>query len=145
MDAQTLRTSHSGVYAIGDITAIPIPGRWKPETPLMLPKAGVFAHAQAEVVAQRVVAEIKGRSCDASFCGDGYCMLEAGEDLAGFASGNFFAEPAPQIQLRQIGKAWHLGKVLFERWWLAPVGARRSVIGWAMKAGGRLYGIPIKL
>ena len=145
VEAQTLRTSHGGVYAIGDITAIPIPGRWKPETPLMLPKAGVFAHAQAEVVAQRVVAEIKGRSCDASFCGDGYCMLEAGEDLAGFASGNFFAEPAPQIQLRQIGKAWHLGKVLFEKWWLAPVGVRRLVIGWAMKAGGRLYGIPIKL
>lgn len=145
VDARTLRTSHDGVYAIGDITAIPIPGRWKPETPLMLPKAGVFAHAQAEVVAQRVVSEITGRSCDASFCGDGYCMLEAGEDLAGFASGNFFAEPAPQIQLRQIGKAWHLGKVLFEKWWLAPVGVRRSAIGWAMKAGGRLYGIPIKL
>jgi sulfide:quinone oxidoreductase len=145
VDAKTLRTNQSGVYAIGDITAIPIPGRWKPDTPLMLPKAGVFAHAQAEVVAQRVVSEITGRSCDASFCGDGYCMLEAGEDLAGFAFGNFFAEPAPQIQLHQIGKAWHLGKVLFEEWWLAPVGLRRSAIGWAMKAGGRLYGIPINL
>lgn len=145
VDAQTLRTNQGGVYAIGDITAIPIPGRWKPDVPLMLPKAGVFAHAQAEVVAQRIVAEITGRPCDSSFCGDGYCMLEAGEDLAGFASGNFFAEPSPQIQLRQIGKAWHLGKVLFEKWWLAPAGMRRSAIGWVMKAGGRLYGVPIKL
>jgi sulfide:quinone oxidoreductase len=145
VNPQTLQTSQDGVYAIGDVTAIPIPGRWKPDVPLMLPKAGVFAHAQAEVVAQRIVAEVSGRSCEAAFCGDGYCMLEAGEDLAGFAFGNFFAEPAPNVQLRQIGKAWHLGKVLFEKWWLAPVGLRRSAIGWAMKAGGRLYGIPINL
>jgi sulfide:quinone oxidoreductase len=145
VDPRTLRTSQDGVYAIGDVTAIPIPGRWKPDVPLMLPKAGVFAHAQAEVVAQRIAAEVTGRSYEAAFCGDGYCMLEAGEDLAGFAFGNFFAEPAPNVQLRQIGKAWHLGKVLFEKWWLAPVGLRRSAIGWAMKAGGRLYGIPINL
>ncbi|MBE7542918.1 MAG: NAD(P)/FAD-dependent oxidoreductase [Bryobacteraceae bacterium] len=145
VDPRTLRTSQDGVYAIGDVTAIPIPGRWKPDVPLMLPKAGVFAHAQAEVVAQRIASEVTGRSYEAAFCGDGYCMLEAGEDLAGFAFGNFFAEPAPNVQLRQIGKAWHLGKVLFEKWWLAPVGLRRSAIGWAMKAGGRLYGIPINL
>lgn len=145
VNPQTLRTSQDGVYAIGDVTAIPIPGRWKPDVPLMLPKAGVFAHAQAEVVAQRIVAEVTGRSCEAAFCGDGYCMLEAGEDLAGFAFGNFFAEPAPNVQLRQIGKAWHVGKVLFEKWWLAPVGLRRSAIGWAMKTGGRIYGIPLNL
>ena len=145
VDPGTLSTSQDGIYAIGDITAIPIPGRWKPDVPLMLPKAGVFAHAQAEVVAQRIVAAIAGRPCEATFCGDGYCVLEAGEDLAGFAFGNFFAEPAPRVQLRQIGKAWHLGKVLFEKWWLAPVGVRRSLIGWVVRAGGRLYGIPINL
>ncbi len=145
VDPHTLRTSQDGIYALGDVTAIPIPGRWKPDVPLMLPKAGVFAHAQAEVVAQRIVAEIAGRPCQAMFCGDGYCMLEAGDDLAGFAFGNFFSEPAPNVQLRQIGKAWHLGKVLFEKWWLAPVGLRRSLIGWVVRAGGRLYGIPITL
>ncbi len=145
VDPQALSTTQGGVYAIGDVTAIPIPGRWKPDVPLMLPKAGVFAHAQAEVVAERIVAEVTGRSCEAKFCGDGYCMLEAGEDLAGFAFGNFFAEPAPNVQLRQIGKAWHLGKVLFEKWWLTPVGVRRSLIGWVVKIGGRLYGIPITL
>lgn len=145
VDPRTLRASQDGVYAIGDVTSIPIPGRWKPDVPLMLPKAGVFAHAQAEVVAQRIVAEVSGRPCEAAFCGDGYCMLEAGEDLAGFAFGNFFAEPAPSVQLRRIGKAWHLGKVLFEKWWLAPVGFRRSLLGWIVKAGGRVYGVPITL
>jgi sulfide:quinone oxidoreductase len=145
VDRQTLRTSRDGVYAIGDVTAIQIPGRWKPEVPLMLPKAGVFAHAQAEVVAARISAEIDGRKADSTFCGDGYCMLEAGEDLAGFAYGNFFAEPSPQVNLRQIGKAWHVGKVMFERWWLASPGRRRDAYGALLKIGGRLYGIPIAI
>jgi sulfide:quinone oxidoreductase len=140
---QTLATDHAGVFALGDVTAIPIPGRWKPDVPLMLPKAGVFAHVQAEVVAARILAEIEGRKPDATFCGDGYCMLEAGGDLAGFAYGNFFAEPSPQVNLRQIGKAWHIGKVLFERWWLAAPGWRRDAYGAMLKIGGRLYGIPI--
>jgi sulfide:quinone oxidoreductase len=145
VDPQTLATSQPGIYAIGDITAIPIPGRWKQDVPMMLPKAGVFAHAQAEVVAQRIAAEITGRVCEVKFCGDGYCMLEAGEDLAGFAFGNFFAEPAPNVQLRQMGKAWHIGKVLFEKWWLAPMGFRRSLLASTLRAGSRFYGIPIHL
>jgi len=145
VNPQTLSANHPGVYAIGDVTAIPIPGRWKPDVPLMLPKAGVFAHAQAQIVARRIAAEITGRPCETTFCGDGFCMLEAGEDLAGFAFGNFFAQPSPSVQLRQIGRAWHIGKVLFEKWWLAPAGLGRSFIGWTLKAGSKLYGIPIDL
>jgi sulfide:quinone oxidoreductase len=133
------------VYAIGDVTAIPIPGRWKPDVPLMLPKAGVFAHEHARVVAQRIAAEILGTAGQQDFCGDGYCMLEAGEDLAGFAFGNFFAEPAPEIRLRRVGRAWHLGKVLFEQWWLMPAGLRRQALELALKAGARAYGVRLAL
>ena len=143
VNPQTLETQHDGVFAIGDVTAIPIPGRWKSDVPLMLPKAGVFAHVQAEVVAARIAAEIGGRKPSETFCGDGYCMLETGEDLAGFAYGNFFAEPSPQMNLRQIGKAWHVGKVLFERWWLTAPGWKRASYGAMLKTGGKLYGIPI--
>ncbi|OGG46606.1 MAG: hypothetical protein A3F84_00615 [Candidatus Handelsmanbacteria bacterium RIFCSPLOWO2_12_FULL_64_10] len=145
VDRATLATTHESVYAIGDVTAVPIPGRWKPDVPLMLPKAGVFAHAQAEVVAHRIAAEISGTDARDTFCGDGYCMLEAGEDLAGFAFGNFFAEPSPQVQLKQIGKAWHLGKVLFEKWWLAPFGMRRETLRMTIQLGGKAYGIPVVL
>jgi sulfide:quinone oxidoreductase len=145
VDRATLETQHEHVYAIGDVTAIPIPGRWKPDVPLMLPKAGVFAHAQAEVVAHRIAAEISGSGRQDEFCGDGYCMLEAGEDLAGFAYGNFFAEPSPQVELRRMGTTWHLGKVLFEQWWLAPFGPRRAVLQLALTLGGRLWGIPVTL
>jgi sulfide:quinone oxidoreductase len=145
VDRRTLATAREGVYAIGDVTAIPIPGRWKPDVPLMLPKAGVFAHDQARVVARRVAASITGTRGEADFCGDGYCMLEAGEELAGFAFGNFFAEPSPQVRLRRIGRAWHLGKVLFEQWWLAPFGLRRRALQLALELGGRAFGVRVAL
>lgn len=141
----SLVTRMENVHAVGDVTTISIPGRWKPEVPLMLPKAGVFAHAQAEVVAARIAASILSRSPEQTFCGDGYCMLEAGEDLAGFAFGNFFAEPTPQVHLKKIGRPWHLGKVLLEKWWLAPHGMRRTTLETVLRLGGRAYGIPVVL
>jgi sulfide:quinone oxidoreductase len=145
VDRRTLATPRERVYAIGDVTAIPIPGRWKSEVPLMLPKAGVFAHEQARVVARRIAADISGSAVHEEFCGDGYCMLEAGEDLAGFAFGNFFAEPVPEIRLRRVGPAWHLGKVLFEQWWLTPPGLRRRALELALKAGARTFGVRLAL
>ena len=143
VDRASLATKHENVYAIGDITAISIPGRWKPDVPMMLPKAGVFAHNHAEVVAHRIAAKINGRTPKEAFCGDGYCMLEAGEELAGFAYGNFFAEPSPQITLHKIGKTWHVGKVLFEKWWLAPFGLRRELLRLALRWGAKAKGIPV--
>ena len=138
----TLQTQHESVYALGDTTAISLPGRWKPDVPLMLPKAGVFAHAQAKVVAQRIAAEITVGGEPSEFPGIGYCMLEAGESMGGAAFGDFFAEPSPQIELRKIGKTWHLGKVLFEQWWLAPLDLRREVLRLALTLGGKVLGIP---
>ena len=142
VDRATLATQYENVYALGDVTALPIPGRWKPDVPMMLPKAGVFAHSQAEVVARRIAADITGGGASDVFYGEGYCMLEMGESLAGFASGNFFAEPSPQIQLRKLGKTWHLGKVLFEQWWLAPPGLRREMLRLILKLGSKVLRVP---
>jgi sulfide:quinone oxidoreductase len=145
VDRRTLATARERVYAVGDVTAIPIPGRWKPDVALMLPKAGVFAHEQARLVARRIAAEISGRGVSEEFCGDGYCMLEAGEDLAGFAFGNFFAEPSPDVRLRRVGRAWHLGKVLFEQWWLSPAGLRRRALQVGLQSGARAFGVRLTL
>ena len=138
-------TAHEHVFAIGDVTAVGIPGRWKPDIPLMLPKAGVFAHAQALVVAHRIAAEIGGAAPSDQFCGDGFCMLEAGDDLAGIAFGDFFHQPSPDVHVKSIGRAWHLGKVLFEQWWLSPWGVRRSLLKSALGVGSRFYGVPVNL
>jgi sulfide:quinone oxidoreductase len=145
VDSATLATRDENVYAIGDVTAVPLPGRWKPDVPLMLPKAGVFAHAQALVVARRISDRIIGKDARDKFSGEGYCMLEAGELLAGFASGQFLAAPSPQITLRQIGKSWHLGKVVFEKWWLAAPGLKKKSLQLLMQLGAKALRVPAPL
>ncbi|MEK6681059.1 MAG: FAD/NAD(P)-binding oxidoreductase [Nitrospirota bacterium] len=112
VNARTLETKIENVYAIGDVTSIPLPAG-KP-----LPKAGVFAHLEAEVVAHNIAAKIKGAPASSEFDGRGYCFVELGDGRAGFAKGNFYAEPAPAVSLYRPGRHWHIGKVLFEKWWL---------------------------
>jgi sulfide:quinone oxidoreductase len=66
VDKWSMETPVENVYALGDVTAIKLPNG------LMLPKAGVFAHAQAEAVAERLAARLKGTTSGARFKGDGY-------------------------------------------------------------------------
>src|SRR5581483_7146057 len=141
----TLATADERIFAIGDCTSVPLPGRWDPAVPLVLPKAGVFAHAQALIVARRLAAKLGHRETAETFCGDGFCMLEAGEDLAGFAYGDFFARPAPEVHLRKIGRSWHTGKVLFEKWWLSRPGPKRGLLELALRGGARAVGMPLDL
>jgi sulfide:quinone oxidoreductase len=112
VDRATLATSAEGVYAIGDVTAIPIAGG------KLLPKAGVFAHREAEVVARRIAAELSGRSETAVFDGRGSCFVEMGDGVASFAQGHFYTEGVPVPNLRKPGRQWHALKVLFEQYWL---------------------------
>jgi sulfide:quinone oxidoreductase len=44
--------------------------------------------------------------------------VETGDGRAAFGSGNFYADPAPQIRLRKPSIILHLGKVLYEKFWL---------------------------
>lgn len=112
VDRATLATNFPGVYAIGDITGIPL-AIGKP-----LPKAGVFANGHAEVVARNIAAEIRGERASARFTGQGACFVETGDGRAGYGSGNFYAEPAPQMRLKPPGRLLHLAKVLYEKYWL---------------------------
>lgn len=108
----TLETKFPSVYAIGDVTGIPL-AIGKP-----LPKAGVFAHGEAEIVAHNIARSILGDGKPREFAGHGECFVETGAGRAGFGSGNFFAEPAPQVQLRAPSPWLHLGKVFYEKYWL---------------------------
>ena len=113
VDRGTLETKFPGVYAIGDVTGIMLTSINKP-----LPKAGVFAHNEAEVVAHNIARAITGKGAERHFTGDGECFLESGDGRAAFGSGNFYADPAPQIRLRQPSMMLHLGKVVYEKYWL---------------------------
>lgn len=52
-DRATLQTKHEGVYAIGDVTTLPIPGRWKPDVPLALPKTWPVSPTATSLLSRR--------------------------------------------------------------------------------------------
>lgn len=112
VDRGTLQTRFEGVFAIGDITTIPLK-LGKP-----LPKAGAFAHGQAEVVANNLVRAISGKGHPTAFAGHGDCFVEIGDGRAAMGAGNFYGEPTPQVRLKSPGRYWHFAKVLFEKGWL---------------------------
>jgi sulfide:quinone oxidoreductase len=51
---------------VGDVTSVGTP------------KAGVFAEGQAEVVAQRIIADVLGTTSTLTYDGNGICYLEFG-------------------------------------------------------------------
>jgi sulfide:quinone oxidoreductase len=138
VDKYTLSTDFENVYAIGDVTAITL-ANGKP-----LPKAGVFAHAQAETVANRIAAAVQGHTPRGEFDGVGFCWIEMGGGAAGFASGEFYAEPAPNVGLPRSGRVWHIGKLLFEKYWLGE-GLTREAARLGLNLGARLFGVPASL
>jgi len=144
VEPRTLKTRIEGVWAIGDVTSISLPGRHQPDAPLSLPKAGTFAHLQAQVVADRIAAAIGGRSLPGSFDGNGYCWIEMEHGLAAFASGEFYVEPAPVVRLRSPSRTLYWGKVLFEQYWLAS-GWPRHAWGVLLNLGARGLGIGVRL
>jgi sulfide:quinone oxidoreductase len=112
VDRETLTTGFEDVYAIGDATEIPL------SADRMLPKTGVFAHGQAEVVSRNIAAEIAGAQPIWAFGGQGNCFLSTEARKAAIVSGNFFAEPTPDVELRGPNRRWHWAKLGFERLWL---------------------------
>ncbi len=111
VDRNTMETNFPNIYAIGDITFIPL------EMGKPLPKAGVFAHYQAETVAHNIAHKIAGKIPDKIFNGDGQCFLELGDGKAGYAGGNFYGSPLPNVKMKKPGFFWHWTKVWFEKYW----------------------------
>lgn len=136
VDAHTLATPFENVYALGDVTTIPLPGRFQPDTPLTLPKAGVFAHRQAEVVARNLAVAITEEGEQHSFDGFGGCFIELGDGRAGYGAGNFYDPQAPAVSLRPPARRWRWAKALLEKYWL-----------WRWFAGrpGRLHALGDKI
>lgn len=137
VDKRTLRTRFENVYALGDVTAITL-SNGKP-----LPKAGVFAHAEALAVARSLAAQVTGGDRE-EFDGAGFCWVELGGGTAAFASGDFYAEPSPSVHVQSPGRLLHWGKVLFENYWLRD-GLARYLSTLGLKLGGRWLGMKVDL
>lgn len=137
VDRRTLRTRFENVYAIGDVAAITLPNG------KLLPRAGVFAHAQAITVAGTIAGQILGAP-EREFDGVGFCWVSMARGRAGFASGAFYAEPEPAMKLQKPGWLWSAGKLLFERYWMGE-GLNRKAAELGLLLGSRLLGIPVAL
>jgi sulfide:quinone oxidoreductase len=124
VDPQTLEAKSAEaagrVYAAGDVTAVPLPGRYKPDMPLSLPKAGVFAQAHGEVIAHQIAARLSGTAASAAFEGIGYCYLETGGGRAVKADGSFFELPNPVMRKQPPDEAQFRDKLDWVARQLAP-------------------------
>ena len=113
VDAATLQTRHPGVFAIGDVTAIRLANG------MFLPKAGVFADAQARVVAENVATEIQEGAAVSQFNGYGFCYVEVGGGMAAYGAGNFYGLPGPRVTLEMPTERFRKEKEELERTALA--------------------------
>jgi sulfide:quinone oxidoreductase len=83
VDRGTLATKHPGVYAVGDVTSVGTA------------KAGVFAEGAGRVVADELIAQIRGAEAPAPYDGTATCYVEWGDDLVGRVQVDFFSGPSP--------------------------------------------------
>jgi sulfide:quinone oxidoreductase len=81
VDPATLATRFPGVYAVGDVTSVGTP------------KAGVFAERQASVVADQLIARIRGANAPPGYDGTGTCYIEFGDEEVGRVDVDFYSTP----------------------------------------------------
>jgi sulfide:quinone oxidoreductase len=93
VDPGTLATSNARVYAVGDVTLIPL------ASGLPLPKAGVIAEAQGLRVAHAIAAQLAGDEPPPPFDGRGFCPLELGSQAAARVAGDWYATPEPIVTI----------------------------------------------
>jgi sulfide:quinone oxidoreductase len=113
VDPATLATGLPAVWAVGDSTAL-ILAHGKP-----LPKAAVFAEAEAQVAADQLTRYLGYDAPDTRFTAEGGCYVEVGAGLAAKGEGNFLAEPAPKVTLHEPSARYHAEKEQQERDWVA--------------------------
>lgn len=89
VDQRNLATQFPGVYALGDVAT----------GARTVAKAGVFAEAAARVVADDILARLRGSDLPAPYEGAGNCYVEFGGGLVGKVEANFLKGPAPTAKL----------------------------------------------
>ena len=107
VDKFTLKTMYDNVFAIGDVTEIILGGM------VTIPKAGIFAEAQAKVVAQEIIDQITNTKTNSKFDGKGFCFMEVGSNEAGYIEVDLYSED-PYTQLHPPSRESYRKKLEFE-------------------------------
>jgi sulfide:quinone oxidoreductase len=108
VDPRTLETRFPGVYAAGDVTSVGTP------------KAGVFAEGQAGVIADRIIAAVRGEE-QPSYDGRGTCYLEFGHDQVAMVDVTFLPGQPPVGEFlapsaEHVADKRQFGSSRIERW-----------------------------
>ncbi len=109
VNKKTLETSFPGVYAVGDVNGVGTP------------KAGVFAEGAARVVAEAIIAQLRGGPSPEPYKGCGSCYLEFGHQQVGRVDVDFLSGPKPTGAFQEPSAALVAEKALFgssrvQRW-----------------------------
>ena len=122
-DPKTLRfagvSASNRVYVIGDNSVVSLPGRFKPDSSLVMPKAGTIADSEARVAAARIAGEINGRASEAEFDGRGFCYIETGDRHAVRGEGAFYNLPHPTMKHGAPDMMQHEDKTRWIDEWMA--------------------------
>ena len=110
VDPYTLQTRNKRIYGIGDATSLHIP-----VSMAVAPKAGVFAHFQAEVVARNLASIIQGKKERFRYTGKGICLYYTGLGQARYLSVNYYKKPMPLVKVTRPLKIASWAKKAFER------------------------------
>ena len=108
VEPTTLETAYANVFAIGDVTQIPLANG------LPLPKAGVIAELEGMTVAAAIAAELQDGDVPPPFDGTGACFIEMGTASAALVHGNWYATPEPQVSIAEPDAAHAAEKRAFE-------------------------------
>jgi sulfide:quinone oxidoreductase len=108
-DRETLQSAlDPRIYVLGDASDLPVS------------KSGSAAHFEAKVVAERIVARVKGLPVEARYDGAVMCFLETGRGQASQLVFDYSHPPQPP----QPNQWYHYEKALFNHayWYLVPRG-----------------------
>jgi sulfide:quinone oxidoreductase len=83
VEPATLQTRYPDVYAVGDVATVGVP------------KAGVFAEGAARVVAEQLIARVRGGDEADGYAGRGSCYIEFGAGRVGRVDVDFLGGPRP--------------------------------------------------
>jgi sulfide:quinone oxidoreductase len=115
VDKESLMTAYEGVYAVGDVTMIPV------AEGVSVPKAGAFAEDAARAVVSQITRKITGEGRPVKFNAVGACFLEFGKGQVAQINANFLGQSEPHVFLEGPSAALREGKDHFaddriQRW-----------------------------
>ena len=93
VSSATLETRFPGVYAVGDVATVGVP------------KAGVFAEGAARIVADSLIATLRGGEQPEAYGGRGSCYIEFGAGRVGRVDIDFLSGPKPTGVFREPSTA----------------------------------------